>query len=527
MRTFTTDGPGDETRHYILPAAPRLAEARSLVDQGAYFVLRAPGRTGKTTALRALASEITAEGRYAALMCSAAVAAPARADLALVQEALLSAMRIAAEQDLPPPLRPPPFPTSAEATRLWEGISAWARVCPRPLVLFFDDLDTLQDAALDSVLRQLETGFSRRPEHFAWSIGLASQFDLRVSHSSPADTSKTPASTGPFERFWSSRLLPPFTENEIRALYAEHFGSAERGFSPEALAFVYEASAGHPFLVQAFGREMAAMTLPTTGPIAKSHVIAAYRQLIEQAVSPIDALASRLAEPRIRRVIEPLLLGSAAIASVDEADVQHVRDIGLVAFDDPVRIEGSLHRALVPRLLSQGVQRAVIDDPASCFESDGRLSMERLLQSFAAFYTGHASELIAATPYSKIAPELVFLGYLLRMLSGRGWIDFEFGASRGRIDVTISVEVKGNHSEESIEPSVTEQRELLVLVTRRKGDSGVKKRGLEWLDDALQRTSSVSGTLVVFDKRDKRLPGKRTKLREIVLEGKTVRLLRV
>jgi len=131
-------------------------------------------------------------------------------------------------------------------------------------------------------------------------------------------------------------------------------------------------------------------------------------------------------------------------------------------------------------------------------------------------------------PYSKIAPELVFLGYLLRMLAGRGWVDIEFGVSRGRIDVTVSVNVRENRLGENIEMSAIEQREVLVLVARRKGDSGVKKRGLEWLDEALQRISSASGTLVIFDKRDKRLPGKRTKIREMMrAEGRTVRLLRV
>lgn len=528
MRTFTTDGPGDEALHYILPAASRVAEARALVDQGAYFVLRAPGRTGKTTALRALAAELTSEGRFAALLCSAAVAAPARADLVLVQDALLSALRIAAEQDLPPALRPATFPASADATRLWEGISVWAQVCPRPLVLFFDDLDTLHGAALESVLRQIEAGFSRRPGHFPWSIGLLSRFDLRTTPSHAPDASDSPISTGPFERSWSSRLVPPFTENEVRALYAEHFDRADQSVSSEAIAFVHEASAGHPFLVQALGREIAAIAPSPPTVVAKSHAMDAYRHLVERGVTPIDALPARLTDPRVRRVIEPLLLGSAAIASVDASDLRFVRDIGLVAEDDPVRIEGSLHRALVPRLLSESTRRAVVDDPTLCFEADGRLSMERLLHAFATFYAAHAPELLAAMAYSKIGPELVFLGFLFRMLAGKGWIDVEFGASRGRIDVILSLDAKADHSEAQRESGAVEQREMLVLVARRKGDSGVKKQGLEWLDGALQQGSSASGTLVIFDKRDKRAPGKRTKLREIsTARGTIVRLLRV
>lgn len=527
MRRFTTDGPCDATHHYVLPAAPRLAEVRSLIDQGAYFVLHAPGRTGKTTALRALAAQITSEGRYAALVCSAAVAAPARSDIVLIQDALLSSLRIAAEQDFPLDLRPPPFPPSADATRLWEGLSAWAHVCPRPLVIFFDDLDTLHGAALESVFRQLETGFSRRPGHFPWSIGLAGQFDVRSNDSSEADTSKATLSIGPFERFWSTRLLPAFTIDEIRALYAEHFGRDENHFTSDALTFVHEASAGHPFFVQAFGIELAERR-SDSDTITKPIVFSAYQRLVERAVTPIDALSSYLTEPRVRRVIEPLLLGSAEIASAADSDLQFVRDMGLVTCNNPVRIDGLIFRALVPRLLSESTRRAFDVDSALFFDTDGRLSIERLLQTFVAFYAAYGTELLAAIAYTKIAPEIVFLGVLFQALEGRGWVNVEFGASRGRMDVTLSVPLAANYLDANAETSITEQREVLVLMSRRKGDSKVKARGLASLDAALLQASSDSGTLVIFDKRDKRLNGKRVKLRETTTAaGMNVRLLRV
>ena len=67
MRYFNTAGPCDEVRHYMVPAEPRLPDARRLIDQGQYFVVHAPRQTGKTTTLRSLARTLTAEGRYAAL----------------------------------------------------------------------------------------------------------------------------------------------------------------------------------------------------------------------------------------------------------------------------------------------------------------------------------------------------------------------------------------------------------------------------------------------------------------------------
>lgn len=522
MRTFTTDGPCDPERHYLLPAAPRLAEARCLIDQGGYFVIRAPGRTGKTTSLRALAQKLNADGRHAALVCSAAVASPARRDIVLVQDALLSAIRIAAEQDLPSDLRPPAFPESADATRLWEGLGAWARVCPLPIVLFFDDVDCLHEAALESVLRQLEAGFPRRPNHFPWSIGLACQFDLRENKAPRPDDSVRLGSAGPFERFWSSPALPAFTKAEIRALYAEHAAETQQAFDSDASAYASDVSAGHPFFVQALGYE-AAQLAPRPGAITKLHVVAAFRRLVDRGTSPIDALEARLEEPRVRRVVEPLLAGSAEVATAPEVDVQFVRDLGLLAIDDPARIDGRIHQAIVPRLLAKGAKRAFTDEPSQFFLADGRVAIEPLLHGFAVFYAAHAKELVDAVPYRKVAPELVFLGFLFQMLEGRGWIDVVYGSSRRRIDVTISV-VPASSSSETPHP---EQREVLVLVSRRKGDSGLKTRGLVWLEHALEDQLAESGTLVMFDRRDKRSPGKRVELVETTTaRGKTVRLLR-
>ncbi|MFD2349129.1 hypothetical protein ACFSTC_06635 [Nonomuraea ferruginea] len=54
----------------MIPPTPRLPEARALIDLDRYFVVHAPRQTGKTTALEALASELTAEGDTAALMFS-------------------------------------------------------------------------------------------------------------------------------------------------------------------------------------------------------------------------------------------------------------------------------------------------------------------------------------------------------------------------------------------------------------------------------------------------------------------------
>jgi predicted AAA+ superfamily ATPase len=73
----------------MLPVASRLPEVRRLIEQKLYFVLHAPRQIGKTTTLMQLAQELTAEGRYTALLISAEVGSafnndPGAAELAMI-----------------------------------------------------------------------------------------------------------------------------------------------------------------------------------------------------------------------------------------------------------------------------------------------------------------------------------------------------------------------------------------------------------------------------------------------------------
>lgn len=55
---------------------------------------------------------------------------------------------------------PAPWPESDDGSLLAEALHAWARACPRPLVLFFDEIDSLRGRSLISVLRQLRDIFN-------------------------------------------------------------------------------------------------------------------------------------------------------------------------------------------------------------------------------------------------------------------------------------------------------------------------------------------------------------------------------
>lgn len=114
-RWFNIAGPCRPAHHYTLPVTRRLPRVRRLIDHQAYFVLHAPRQVGKTTALDALAHELTAEGRYAAALLSMEVGAAFPGDPGAAELAILSAWRGAAEARLPPELQPPAWPAEPPA----------------------------------------------------------------------------------------------------------------------------------------------------------------------------------------------------------------------------------------------------------------------------------------------------------------------------------------------------------------------------------------------------------------------------
>jgi hypothetical protein len=155
VRYFNTSGPCVPGLHYMPPPEPRLPTVGELIDQSRYFVVHAPRQRGKTTTLAASARDLNAEGRHAALMFSCEQARWTGDDIGAAESLVLQ--EIAAEsaaQELAPELMPPPlWPDAPTGSRLRAGLTAWAKRCPLPVVLFFDEIDALRGQSLISVPR--------------------------------------------------------------------------------------------------------------------------------------------------------------------------------------------------------------------------------------------------------------------------------------------------------------------------------------------------------------------------------------
>jgi hypothetical protein len=106
-RWFNTADPCKADIHYMLPPTVRLPNLERLIAQESYFVIHAPRQTGKTTAMLALAKQLTESGNYAAVMVSAEVSAPFSDDPGTAELAILGAWSDAIAIRLLQELQPP------------------------------------------------------------------------------------------------------------------------------------------------------------------------------------------------------------------------------------------------------------------------------------------------------------------------------------------------------------------------------------------------------------------------------------
>ena len=496
-RFFNTAGPCDAERHYTLPPAERLPDARRLIDQFSYFVLHAPRQTGKTTTLRALASTLTAEGQFAGLHFSCEMGEVAGDDILSAQRAILASVRRRSEIALPAELRPPdPWPQAAPEAMLSTALSAWASRCPLPLVLFFDEIDALRGQSLLSVLRQLREGFADRPGAFPASIVLCGLRDVRDYKANSGGDPDRLGTASPFNIKVKSLRLGDFTEQEIRQLYAQHTAETSQPFIDEALRRVWELTQGQPWLVNALAREVTEeIDLDPGASIGIEHVEIAKERLILARATHLDSLVARLQEPRVRRVLEPLITGESAEreATYDD-DVAFCRDLGLIA-GRPPRVANPIYREVIVRVLSTFAEDQVELEPRSFVLADGRLDFRRFLSEFLAFWREHGDTLAGSMPYPELAPQLVLMAYLQRVVNGGGYVDREYGVGRGRIDLLVRWPWRDGEDRRQW------QREALELKVWRDSRPDPLTKGLEQLDGYLAGLGLNEGVLVLFDRR--------------------------
>jgi hypothetical protein len=504
-RAFNTAGPCDAARHYLLPAMDRLPALRGVIDQGGYFVLHAPRQTGKSTAVIDLSRALTAEGRCAALLVSVEAGAAYAHIPGEMDRAVLTWLQLAAEAELPPALRPPPMPPG---TPVGAALAAWSRACPRPVVVFFDEVDALQDDALVAFLRQLRAGYPARPSAFPHSVCLVGLRDVR-DYTVDGERLGT---ASPFPIQVESFRLRDFLPEEVNALLQQHTDDTGQPFTPEARAQVWAWGRGQPWLTNALARAAVA-ACPAPAPVDGAQIGAAAEELIRRQDTHLDSLAHRLAEPRVRQVLAPMLSGDFPPSAWPLDELRYVQDLGLVREEaGALEVANPIYRQIIARTLVEGTRLGMGRMDPVWLGPDGRLCPDRLLAAFVAFWRAHAEPLFASAAYPEIAPHLVLMAWLDRVANGGGRVHREYAVGLGRLDLLLE------HGPVRLAIEVKTWRE-------RRPDPAAE--GLAQLDRYLDGLGLDTGWLLIFDARRHRArPDRATAAPARTPAGRTVTLLR-
>lgn len=529
-RHFNTTGPCFPDQHYMVDPLARLPDADRYIEQGKYFVVHAPRQSGKTTTLLAVTEALTRAGKYAALYTSCQPASDVR-DLESAIRVVIQRIDMDARVRLPPELRPPPAKDEIPAAvALLAYLEAWSLACPRPVVLLMDEVDSMEGLPLANLLHQLRDGYHRpRPSTFPWSIILCGMRDPAKLASpqwgvapearspdyrlipGPPGTEATRGGTGsPFNIAVASIRIGEFDESDVGELFDQYTGETGQAVTPEARARVFRYTQGQPWLTNALARELTEeMRLPLDLPITAEHVDLAKERLIQARAMHLDSLIRRLMEPRVRRVIEPIVTGAPPdFDPVFEDDIAYAIDLGLIARDRTLRIANPIYQEVIVRVLTTGIERRVMAEPRRFVRPDGRLDWRLLLDEFVDFWKENGEILTEGQAYhgpkdasaqmggpaegwEQMAPHLVLMAFLQRVVNGGGQIVREAAAGKRALDLLVTWPLKGQ----------APQREAIEIKVRTDRSGDVLQKGLAQLDGYLERLGLSEGTLVIFDRR--------------------------
>ena len=508
-RFFNTEGPVVPGKHYCIPPVDRIRLPRlmDLIARERYFVMHAPRQSGKTSSLRALRDRLNDGDQYRCVYVNVEPAQALRGNVSKAMETIFTQLKWWAEADERTKGLAALAPGAGDPVDTGSGLqmvlSRWASADPRPLVVLIDEIDSLVGDTLISVLRQLRAGYSERPRRFPQSVILCGVRDVRDYR---IQTGSGDIITGgsAFNVKAESLRVGDFTEAEVRALLAQHTEDTGQEFTEEATEAVWRQTCGQPWLVNALALHS---VRGSNASIDAATVMDARETLIRRRDTHIDQLAHKLTEDRVRRVIDPMLVGGDRRHTY--LDLEYVRDLGLVSRDLPLRMANPIYAEVIPRELTAVVPDDIWQRTEWYVASDGSLLLADLLAAFQEFFRENSEAGLGGFDYPEATAQLLLQGFLQRIVNSGGRVEREYALGRRRTDLLILWGCRCY---------------VIELRILRRGLDRTIETGVAQTADYMDRCGADEGHLVIFDRaRDKRWDEKLYRRRETV-DGTTVQV---
>jgi len=160
--------------------------------------------------------------------------------------------------------------------------------------------------------------------------------------------------------------------------------------------------------------------------------------LIHSRATHLDQLIDKLQEPRVHRIIAPLLANSSENLKFSDRDLEYLSDLGLITRKPFVAISNDIYKETIPRELTIAKQQSIVNQELSWYmKPDNSIDMTKLLYAFQQFFRTNANSWIEIFDYKEAAPQLLLQAFLQRLINGGGRINREYGLGRKRTDIFV------------------------------------------------------------------------------------------
>jgi len=479
-RFFNIAGPCIATDHYLLPAIERLPEVMNNINKKLFFVIHAARQSGKTTLLKHLEYELNKDGKYIAMY----VSLEAVQELKDVKDGIPAILKnIRAAMIFHPELKDYHFLENIDLTdysnSLRLALSFLCQKLSKPLVIFFDEADCLSEGTLVTFLRQIREGYiNRNSIPFVHSLALVGMRNIRDFRYQYVE-GKTLGSASPFNIVTKEMTLINFTKDEIDTLYQQHVEETKQPVEPDAIEKISYYTSGQPWLVNAIGWEITQEILKEdfTVPITAELVKQAAENIIIKRQTHIDSLLERLKEPRVQRIIEPVILGNVAKMDRDTDDYRYCMDLGIIVNEKGIiKPANRIYREVIVRALNFNSQEDLPVSYINKWVKGKDVQVTELLKDFQQFWRENSEIWTKNYQYQEAAPHLVLQAFLQRVINGGGQIIREYAAGTRRFDLCVvfqenkyPIELKLHYGEKTLPDGLTQLSEYMDTVGEQEG----------------------------------------------------------
>jgi hypothetical protein len=324
---------------------------------------------------------------------------------------------------------------------------------------------------------------------FVHSVALVGMRNIRDYIVEIRDEKESLGSASPFNISTEVMTLKNFTKEEIASLYQQHTDATGQIFEKEAVDFISEQTQGQPWLVNAVAREIIVKMLDYdyTKPITAEMAETAIQTIIVRRDTHIDSLLSKLNEKRVRKVVEPMIMGEDFYDFLLD-DYQYVKDLGLIReIDNKIIPANPIYDEVIIRTLTYATQRNFISEKPNAnlpnYLKDGKIDINCLLKEFQRFWRENSDIWIEKFQYKEAAPHLILQAFLQRVMNGGGDIIREMAANTKRTDLCI----------------VYEGKKYPIELKIWRGEKTLKE-GLEQIAEYMDIFDSKEGWLLIFNK---------------------------